>query len=568
MRFLFLPLLLFFFSNGVFAALVLEGDEEAVRLLKPYLPKEAKRSQYRLLANDILATQGYFSPTIAFKRQENNDLTMTVTLGARVKIEEVHITIDNEKNVEMNDLEKEEYVKLWQLPKNSFFRQDLWGAGKQNILNALLSKRYARAQLVNSLADVNTEDASARLYVYYQTGAAYKMGKMKTEGLYRYPLKLVERYRQHLTEGSLYDSKNINDFQNALQSSPYFQNARISIFPEKAEDILDENGKPTGEKTLPYTLKVTEKPGHIFGAGLGYSTNTGSRIEGQYQTANFLNQAWHLESAVRLEEKQQTLLADVFFLPRPNRHQMAVGAISEYSRIEGLNISRYALGVQDIWQKNNIERRPYLTWQKERYRIKNTSRTHKSKALAPGFRWTWRKTDNPVNPNRGFVFQINTDIASQKVVSDQDFFRLYFRGQHFLTLNAKNQLLLRYEMGRVFSKSKEGVPQEYLFRTGGTGSVRGYTYKNLGAKEDGATLGAQNLAVVSAEWIHWFLPQWGLASFVDSGNAWDDDSPSNFHTGAGLGARWKSPAGPLGIDLGYGFKTKKVALHFALNIPF
>ena len=563
---IFLFLFLLFFAQNALADLILDGDEQAIALLKPYLPKDAKRSQYRVLANEILATQGYFSPSISFKRQDNRDLKMTVLLGKRVKIQQVHIAIDNEKNEEMSPEQLSEFLKLWPLPENSFFNQDLWSAGKQNILNALLSKRYARAQLVNSLADINTEDSSARLYLYYKTGPAYKMGNMQTKGFYRYSQKHIERYRKHLTKGSVYDLKNISDFQNALQASPYFQTARIQILPEQAQDITDSNGKPTGEKTLPYLLEVVENPGHIFGSNMGYSTNTGARIGAQYQTANFLNRALSFESAVRLEEKQQAIMADIFFLPRPNQHQMAIGTINEHSRIEGLNIARYALGIQDIWQKKNIERRVYLTWQKEHYRTRQESRIRKSKALAPGYQWTWRKTDHPTNPERGYVLQANIDAASKAILSQQNFVRLYVRGLHFLTFNPKNQMLLRYEIGRTFSAKKDGVPQEYLFRTGGTNSVRGYTYKNLGEKEGSATLGAQHLFVASIEWIHWFLPQWGIASFVDVGNAWDDSI--NLHTGAGLGARWKSPAGPLGVDIAYGFKTQKLEMHFSLNIPF
>ncbi len=549
--------------GSVHSALVLEGDDEAIRLLKPYLPTNAKRSQYRILANDILATEGYFSPTITFKRQGDRDLKMTVTLGKRVKVALAMIEIVDENNRSMTEDEKAPFLKDWALKEGTYFRQDLWSSGKQAILSALISRHWADAKLVNSFADVSLEDSSVRLYLVYETGPKYKMGEMTVEGLYRYSPKVVERYHTTLLKNEPYNVNAITNFQNALQSSPYFGNARITIHQENATDILDENGKPTGQKILPFSLKVTERPAHIFGAGIGYSTNTGTRVEGQYTTANFLNQALALESALRLEEKQQAIMADVFFLPRPNQHQMGVGTIIENSRIEGLKILRYAAGVQDVWTKNNIERKLSITWQKERWRASSSGLVHHAHALAPGFQWTWRK---PQALFHGFVFQVNADVASKNFASKQDFARLYLRGQHFLNVSAKNQLILRYDLGRTFSKSKEGVPQEYLFRTGGTGSIRGYTYKSLGAKEGTATIGAKNLTVASAEWIHWLTDQWGVAAFVDTGNAWDNKI--DLHTGAGFGARWKSPAGPLGIDLAYGFKEKDIELHFALNIPF
>jgi translocation and assembly module TamA len=38
--------------------------------------------------------------------------------------------------------------------------------------------------------------------------------------------------------------------------------------------------------------------------------------------------------------------------------------------------------------------------------------------------------------------------------------------------------------------------------------------------------------------------------------------------GYGVGARWRSPAGPLGIDLAYGQREGKLRLDFSLAIPF
>jgi translocation and assembly module TamA len=38
--------------------------------------------------------------------------------------------------------------------------------------------------------------------------------------------------------------------------------------------------------------------------------------------------------------------------------------------------------------------------------------------------------------------------------------------------------------------------------------------------------------------------------------------------GAGVGVRYKSPLGPLEVDLAYGFKPKKLRLHFNLGFTF
>jgi translocation and assembly module TamA len=42
----------------------------------------------------------------------------------------------------------------------------------------------------------------------------------------------------------------------------------------------------------------------------------------------------------------------------------------------------------------------------------------------------------------------------------------------------------------------------------------------------------------------------------------------NVAVGVGAGARWKSPIGPLQIDLAYGVKTQQVRLHVSVGFVF
>jgi len=53
--------------------------------------------------------------------------------------------------------------------------------------------------------------------------------------------------------------------------------------------------------------------------------------------------------------------------------------------------------------------------------------------------------------------------------------------------------------------------------------------------------------VVSAEYEQAILDNWGVAAFLDAGNAYNLDS-INIKSGAGLGVRWYSPFGPVRVD--------------------
>jgi translocation and assembly module TamA len=89
------------------------------------------------------------------------------------------------------------------------------------------------------------------------------------------------------------------------------------------------------------------------------------------------------------------------------------------------------------------------------------------------------------------------------------------------------------------------------FFAGGDSSVRGFDFESLGPVDaEGAVIGGSRLAVASIELERSIKPRWSLAVFVDSGNAFDQ-SGFDAHTGAGLGARWRSPLGPVRIDVAW-----------------
>ena len=188
--------------------------------------------------------------------------------------------------------------------------------------------------------------------------------------------------------------------------------------------------------------------------------------------------------------------------------------------------------------------------------------------LSPFYAWTLRNVDHLLYPTRGYLLSFQTDVAARALLSDQDFLRGHGRGVYFYPLGERGQLILRGELGVVAAKSRDGIPSDYLFRTGGDQTVRGYTYQGLGITEGSAVVGGRYLAVASAEYVHWLTGQWGAAAFVDAGNAADSLRELTPTYGVGVGVRWKSPVGPLNLDIAYGEKTRELRLHFSVGFGF
>jgi translocation and assembly module TamA len=68
--------------------------------------------------------------------------------------------------------------------------------------------------------------------------------------------------------------------------------------------------------------------------------------------------------------------------------------------------------------------------------------------------------------------------------------------------------------------------------------------------------------------VRWIGSFWGLATFVDAGNAADRVGDLKPVYGYGVGGRIKTPIGPFRIDFAYGEATKAVRVHLSVGLSF
>ena len=83
-----------------------------------------------------------------------------------------------------------------------------------------------------------------------------------------------------------------------------------------------------------------------------------------------------------------------------------------------------------------------------------------------------------------------------------------------------------------------------------------------------AVVGGRYYAVASVEAVHWINPNWGVAAFVDAGDAFDEWSTADIAVGYGVGARLRTPIGPFRLDVAYGQRDENVRLHFSVGLSF
>ena len=181
--------------------------------------------------------------------------------------------------------------------------------------------------------------------------------------------------------------------------------------------------------------------------------------------------------------------------------------------------------------------------------------------------YTWRRVDNLLSPERGYMVNVQAG-GGVPGASTRGFGRLVAHFASWWPLDRATQLSARADAGAVLAGSRDGIPSNFLFRTGGDTTVRGYAFDSLGVAQDNAIVGGRYYAVGSVEATRWIGENWGIAAFVDAGNATDDLHDFHLALGYGIGARLRTPIGPFRIDVAYGQDVHSVRVHFSVGLSF
>lgn len=529
-----------------------EADEE----------RELRRAERAV--REALATEGYFDPQLRFEPTNGTPrYRLIVELGPLTRVGSVELTFSGALS-EPRFAERAERLRAaWPLKKGTPFRTAEWEQAKLRLLAATEEHDFAGARLVSSRANVDPGTATASLAVEIDSGPAYTVGKLQIEGLARYDADLVERYNT-FKPGDPYDRAKLVEFQQALQDTPYFGStvATLQLTPEQPIEV-------------PLKVVLRESRSKRISTGVGYETNTGAHVEVAYRQNILFGHPWVLQSGFRLDQTGGYGYADALLPPRPNGIQDSVGVLIEDSDIEDQRVRRWGLGaarshIVGPRAGNNVVTKLSVNFENEKRRTPDTD-WQTLNVLSTTYGWVRRRVNNVVEPRSGNIIRLEGSVGAGGTRADQLFVRGYGRIQQYFPVGDRDAVILRADLGYVQAQSVDVVPSKFLFRTGGTMTVRGYDYESLGVKQGTATVGGRALAVASAEYVKWldsFGGKWGVAAFVDVGDADENFSKLDPALGTGLGVRYRTPAGPLAIDVAYGARDSQVRLHFSVAIAF
>ena len=534
-------------------------------------------------ATDLVATLGFFSPEIRISLQSppigesqmatNNApvVQIEVSPGPQALVGAVHLRVDGAIAQDPEALEQRQRVQdLWMLATGEPFSQAAWDNAKQQALKQLLARRYPTAHLVSSRADVNADAALVDLELELDSGPAYKLGPVDVQGEKRYGAELIGRFAR-LQSGSDYVQSELVEAQQRLTDSGYYDSAYVN---------MDLNGDPANAK-VHILVKESTMQKAVF--GIGASTDSGARWSAEHTYNQVPGIDWRAVNKVTLSRDSSSFSSDWTSQPGDSRWRWASSVLVQRDKVGEIDVNTQRVRAGRFTTDSELDQSYYLQFERTEALYREIDQRTANEAATANYAFALRQFDSRPFPSSGWGLGGELSAGTVMGSEQEPFSRLVLRGRYYQPLGqAEGNLFARQHAGRIVYRAQAGgvfvnnssnVPFSQLFLTGGDNSVRGYKHEEIGVTHNGALTAESGryLATAGVEWqrpivINGLMTEWETAIFADTGAVTDRVEEFSFKTGLGVGARWKSPIGPLQIDVAYGVATQAYRLH--LNVGF
>ena len=571
-----------------------EVDIRAPEEVQVYLQRHLELMRYRSLGDlddaelerltiaadkntrDLLGTLGYFSPEIDISREtrvasagSTRVVRIAVQTGPAIVVQQVDIGFLGDIAEDPAAAPQRAAVRSgWKLPVGKPFTQDAWTEAKTQAVRQVSAQRFPLGRIAASRAEIHPEQQQAKLGITLDSGPAFRLGAVQVNGLQRYDAALVERIAR-LKPGADYDQGSLLEAQQRLQDSGHFNSVVLEIDPA---------GNP---QSVPVIITVQEAKRSNIQVGVGVSTDSGPRLSLEHTNHQMPLLGWRAVSKLLLDRDLQSIESELTAPPDEGNWSWTTSGQIKNEDAASVKVRGQKLRVGRLQLGDRIDRNYYLQY--DRATTTATGINDTAQAISVNYAWTQRNFDRLPYPTSGYGLGAEVGggwtLGSQR----QPYLRVRVNwlgvfslasGKDRTTAASAGRIAVRAQAGAVLAKDDLNLPSTRLFLTGGDATVRGYGLNSIGATEaNGVITPGRYLASGSVEWqrpilIDGRLSEWESTVFVDAGAVADKVSAFKARVGVGAGVRYRSPVGPLQLDLAYGVHSKKLRLHLSVGFTF
>lgn len=494
------------------------------------------QNSMRKKAAGALRALGYYRSTIGVDIDTTKPcwaLQMDIAPGDPVIVQQVRLKVSGglEQTAGYLKFSAQPLIATGQTLNHAAYEQT------KSIVKRLASRYgYFSGRFTTHRLEVDPGKGTARLDLVFESGPRSKLGAIDVT-----QVVFSDNFMQQfivLKQGEPYDSTRLTHQQQVLNDSGYFSSVKVT--PQRDHEK---------EGIVPLRIELEERKRFAHRIGIGASTDVGPRVSYKFEH-RWLNAQGH---SYDLSTGWSPVRLDAGF-----NYHIPLGDAGAH-RLD------FQIGFQDEDSDTNSETTvkagAHLTrilsngWR----RILSLEALHEDFTTAdssdnvfllmPGVGWSKIVRDNPLFVNRGWRFNFRLKAAHESLFSDVSMVQATVSAKVIRSFGP-GRILARIGGGATDVNNFSKLPASIRFFTGGDGTVRGFGYEDLGPKNDaGDVIGGKHVLTGSLEYEIPVMKDWGVALFVDAGNAFNQFNDYEPRVGAGAGVRWHSPIGPVRVDI-------------------
>jgi outer membrane protein insertion porin family len=569
------------FSEGKLRGVIQTKESRWYRFLSTDDTYDPDRLTYdRELLRKFYLTEGYADfrvvSAVAELTPDRDGFIVTFTLdeGERYRFGKVDV------DIKLKDLPPEAVLPLLTVRSGDWYNADAVEKSISVLTEALGNRGYAFVEIKPSITR-NREDHTIDITFGVQEGPQVYVERIDIVGNVRTLDKVVRREFQ-LVEGDAFNTTKMQRSQQRIKNLGFFKKVEVTNAQGSAPD-----------KTV-VTAEVEEQSTGELSLGLGFSTTDGPLADINIRERNFLGRGQDLRigAVVSLRSQQVDLsFTEPYFLDK----NIAAGV--DIFEVKTSPTANFFSGVTPPYQQfsyGGALRAGYQITDNLRQTFKYTARsddiinlqnnTSLFIVLESGQHLTseigqvllYDRRDDRLEPTSGYYASIGNDFAG--VGFGVDYVRNKANFGYYYSVAPEWVLSLTGEVGDIFGWNGQNVLLQDRFFVGGD-NLRGFQSAGIGPRDSvsGDALGGQKYYVGSVTLgVPLGLPkELGLSGrvFTDFGTLYQieptnivltpaqlaqtggvqpqvEQSPAT-RVSAGVGVSWKSPVGPIRLDLAY-----------------
>lgn len=384
-----------------------------------------------------------------------------------------------------------------------------------------------------------------------------KMGQVHYSGTNNINASYLDRLVDW-EENDIYQKSRVEALRARLLQTSLFSSVDMAVSPAE-DDYTDIN------------VKLTETAHRTVGSTAGYSTAEGFGAEVFWEHRNMFSRGGVLRLTGRGAEIEQSLSGR---LELPNfaqldqtlsfesllRRQNTDAFLSYEAELRGgldrVLTDKFAVSAGAVLEFSDVT-------------DAQGDRDFLLVSLPIGARWD--SSDDLLNPSKGTRTSLVVTPATNLGTTGFSFLKSEFRSSVYFSLSSDRDFImaLRGRLGSIWGAKNATLPATQRFFAGGGGSIRGFSFQNVGPLDPtGDPLGGRSVVEIAGELRFKVSETIGLVPFIEGGNTYIDSVPgfSSFRWGTGLGARYHTSFGPIRFDVAVPIDRRPGESHVQLYI--